>query len=64
MVQYMFEKSRYEPAATSPGLLKRCMQASNSHFGAMMVAKSELLVCVDAFRLRRFGEAVSDDAPD
>jgi hypothetical protein len=30
----------------------------------MMVAKSELLVCEDTFRLRRFGEAVSDDTPN
>ena len=59
----MFVKSRYATASSS-GLLERCMQASNGHSGAVVVAKSELQICVDSLRLRRFGQAVGDDASD
>ena len=38
------------------------MQAGNGHFRAVVMAKSELKICVNALSLRSFGKMVDDDA--
>ena len=44
--------------------MERSVQASNDHFSAVVMAKSDLKICVDALRLRRFRKTVGDDATD
>ena len=44
--------------------MERCVQAGNGHFGTMVMAKSELQICVNALCLRRFGKTVGDNVTD
>ena len=44
--------------------MERSVEASTGHFSAGVIAKSELEICVDALRLRRFGKTVGEGGDD